>query len=85
MIQEAIGARWRERLVRSGRAAAFDTGVVRAPLTAVVIVSEMTADRAMLLPLFAAAITADAVAKAISPERLYHGLSHAFAQPAAAG
>lgn len=39
----------------------------------------------MLLPLFAAAITADAVAKTISPERLYHGLSHAFAQPAVAG
>lgn len=57
---------------------AYFTGVVRAPLTAVVIVSEMTADRAMLLPLFAAAIVADAVAKAISPERLYHGLSRAF-------
>ena len=33
---------------------AYFTGVVRAPLTAVVIVSEMTADRAMLMPLFAA-------------------------------
>jgi H+/Cl- antiporter ClcA len=62
---------------------AYFTGVVRAPLTAVVIVSEMTADRAMLLPLFAAAIVADAVAKLISPERLYHGLSRAFAPPAA--
>ena len=59
---------------------AYFTGVVRAPLTAVVIVSEMTADRAMLLPLFAAAIVADAVAKLICPERLYHGLSHAFVQ-----
>jgi H+/Cl- antiporter ClcA len=58
---------------------AYFTGVVRAPLTAVVIVSEMTANRGMLLPLFAAAIVADAVAKLISPERLYHGLSKAFA------
>lgn len=60
---------------------AYFTGVVRAPLTAVVIVSEMTADRAMLLPLFAAAIVADATAKLISPERLYHGLARAFAPP----
>ncbi len=60
---------------------AYFTGVVRAPLTAVVIVSEMTADRAMLMPLFAAAIVADAVAKLISPERLYHGLAKAFAPP----
>jgi len=61
---------------------AYFTGVVRAPLTAVVIVSEMTADRAMLMPLFAAAIVADAVAKLISPERLYHGLAKGFAAPA---
>jgi H+/Cl- antiporter ClcA len=60
---------------------AYFTGVVRAPLTAVVIVSEMTADRAMLMPLFAAAIVADAVAKLISPERLYHGLAKGFASP----
>ncbi len=60
---------------------AYFTGVVRAPLTAVVIVSEMTADRAMLMPLFAAAIVADATAKLISPERLYHGLARAFAPP----
>jgi H+/Cl- antiporter ClcA len=60
---------------------AYFTGVVRAPLTAVVIVSEMTADRAMLMPLFAAAIVADAVAKLVSPERLYHGLAKAFAAP----
>jgi len=60
---------------------AYFTGVVRAPLTAVVIVSEMTANRAMLLPLFAAAIVADAVAKLISPERLYHGLAKGFAGP----
>jgi H+/Cl- antiporter ClcA len=60
---------------------AYFTGVVRAPLTAVVIVSEMTADRAMLLPLFAAAIVGDAVGKLVSPERLYHGLSMAFVPP----
>ena len=59
---------------------AYFTGVVRAPLTAVVIVSEMTADRAMLLPLFAAAIVADFTAKLVSPERLYHGLSKAFVE-----
>lgn len=57
---------------------AYFTGAVRAPLTAVVIVSEMTADRAMLMPLFAAAIVADATAKLVSPERLYHGLAKGF-------
>lgn len=58
---------------------AYFTGVVRAPLTAVIIVSETTGSRAMLLPLLAAALVADFVARAVSPEKLYHGLSRRFA------
>jgi H+/Cl- antiporter ClcA len=57
---------------------AYFTGVVRAPLTAVVIISEATASRGLLLPLLATALIADWVAGMVSPQRLYHGLSQAF-------
>jgi H+/Cl- antiporter ClcA len=57
---------------------AYFTGVVRAPLTAVIIVSETTAARAMIIPLFATAIIADAVSGLICRERLYHSLSRNF-------
>jgi H+/Cl- antiporter ClcA len=58
--------------------AAYFTGVVRAPLTAVIIVMEMTADRAMTLPLFAAALIADWVSSKVCREKLYHALSQKF-------
>ncbi|WP_246866062.1 chloride channel protein [Novosphingobium sp. SG720] len=61
---------------------AYFAGVTRAPLTAVIIVMEMTADRAMILPLFAAALVADQVSAQVCPEKLYHALSHAFRAPA---
>ncbi|AOH86734.1 chloride channel protein [Sphingomonas panacis] len=61
---------------------AYFVGVVRAPLTAVIIITETTASRGMILPLFATALIADAVSAVISPERLYHGLSRAFVEPA---
>lgn len=54
---------------------AYFTGVVRAPLTAVIIVMEMTASRAMILPLFAAALVADQVSALVCPEKLYHALA----------
>ena len=57
---------------------AYFAGVVRAPLTAVVIISEATASRGLLLPLLATALIADWVAGLVSPERLYHGLSRTF-------
>lgn len=57
---------------------AYFTGVVRAPLTAVIIISETTASRGLMMPLLAAALIADFVAQLISPERLYHGLSKRF-------
>jgi H+/Cl- antiporter ClcA len=56
----------------------YFTGVVRAPLTAVVIISEATASHGLLLPLLATALIADSVAGLVCPERLYHGLSKAF-------
>lgn len=57
---------------------AYFTGVVRAPLTAVIILSEATASRGMIVPLFATALIADGVSAVVSRERLYHGLAKPF-------
>ena len=58
--------------------AAYFTGVVRAPLTAVIIVMEMTADRSMIIPLFITAIIADWVSSKVCRAKLYHALSQGF-------
>lgn len=57
---------------------AYFTGVVRAPLTAVIIISETTASRGLMMPLLAAALVADFTAQFVCRERLYHGLSQRF-------
>ncbi|MEI5687863.1 chloride channel protein [Sphingomonas kyungheensis] len=57
---------------------AYFTGVVRAPLTAVIILSETTASRGLMLPMFAAAFIADGASQAVCREKLYHGLSATF-------
>ncbi len=57
---------------------AYFTGVVRAPLTAVIVVVETTASRGLLLPLLAAALVADVTAQIVGRERLYHGLARTF-------
>lgn len=57
---------------------AYFVGVVRAPLTGVIILSETTASRGMILPLFVTALIADAVSALICRERLYRGLSRSF-------
>ncbi|WP_343614930.1 chloride channel protein [Novosphingobium sp.] len=56
----------------------YFTGVVRAPMTSVIIMMEMTADRTMILPLFATALIADAVSAMVCREKLYHALSRPF-------
>ena len=60
---------------------AYFTGVVRAPLTAVIIISETTASRGLMMPLLASALIADFVAQAVSKEKLYHALSQSFLPP----
>jgi H+/Cl- antiporter ClcA len=60
---------------------AYFTGVVRAPLTAVIIIVEATASRGMILPLFAAALIADAAGRLVCKEKLYHALAREFASP----
>jgi H+/Cl- antiporter ClcA len=56
----------------------YFTGVVRAPITAFVIVSEMTGNHAMLVPLMATALIADGCSRLVSREGVYHALSHQF-------
>ncbi len=51
------------------------TGVVRAPITSFVITSEMTNDHAMVIPLMAAALIANAASQMIVSEGLYHALA----------
>jgi len=57
---------------------AYFAGVVRAPLTAVIILSETTASRGLLLPMFATAFIADWASQGVCREKLYHGLSKSF-------
>jgi H+/Cl- antiporter ClcA len=57
---------------------AYFTGVVRAPLTAVIIIVEATASRGMILPLFASAIIADGAGRLVCKEKLYHALAREF-------
>lgn len=56
----------------------YFVGVVRAPLTAVIILMETTASRGMILPLFLTAIIADGASKLVCHTKLYHGLSQGF-------
>jgi H+/Cl- antiporter ClcA len=57
---------------------AYFTGVVRAPLTAVFILTEATASRGLMFPMMAAALVADQSSQWVCKEKLYHGLSKTF-------
>ena len=61
---------------------AYFTGVVRAPLTAVIIISETTASRGLMMPLLGTALMADFAAQLVSKEKLYHGLAQRFLERA---
>ena len=56
--------------------AAYLAGVVQAPLTSAVIVSEMTADHALILPIMISALGAAAVSRLVCKEGVYHALAH---------
>lgn len=64
---------------------AYFTGVVRAPLTAVIIIVEATASRGMILPLFTSALIADASARLVCRDKLYHALAREFMTAPARG
>ncbi len=57
---------------------AYFTGVVRAPITGFVIVSEMSGDHGMLVPLMAAALIADVIARMVNPQGIYQMLAKRF-------
>ncbi|WP_022724355.1 chloride channel protein [Rhodopseudomonas sp. B29] len=59
----------------------YFAGVVRAPITAFVIVTEMTDNHAMVVPLMAAAMIAHATSGLICPEGIYHALARGFLRP----
>lgn len=56
----------------------YFTGVVQTPITAFVIVMEMTDNHTMLLPLMATAFIASTVSKVICPEPIYRALARNF-------
>ncbi len=62
--------------------ASYLAGVVQTPITSFVIVSEMTQDHAMVIPLMVAALIADGASKLVCKDGLYHTLSQPFIPPA---
>jgi H+/Cl- antiporter ClcA len=57
---------------------AYFTGVVQAPITSFVIVSEMTDNHQMLVPLMLAALIANGCSKFICREGVYHALAKRY-------
>ncbi len=53
-------------------------GVVQSPITAFVIVMEMTNDNAMMLPLMATSLVAYAASRFVCPIPIYHSLAQVF-------
>ena len=58
--------------------ASYLAGVVQTPITSFVIVSEMTQDHSMVIPLMVAALIADAASKILCKDSVYHALSKVF-------
>ncbi|HEY2070450.1 MAG TPA: chloride channel protein [Rhizomicrobium sp.] len=56
----------------------YFAGVVQAPITSFVIVSEMTDNHQMLVPLMAAALIANACSKLLCREGVYHALAKRY-------
>jgi H+/Cl- antiporter ClcA len=54
---------------------AFFAGVLRVPITAFVIVLEMTASRSMLMPLIATSLVATGMSRLVCPEPLFSSLA----------
>ncbi len=64
---------------------AYLTGVVQAPLTSFVIVSEMTANHALVIPIMLASLIAQGASKLVCPDGVYHALSEHFMPPSRGG
>ncbi|WP_420605453.1 chloride channel protein [Novosphingopyxis sp.] len=59
---------------------AYFTGVVRAPLTAVVIIAETTVSRGLMMPMLAAALIANQTSQFVCRDKLYEALARTFTQ-----
>ncbi len=55
------------------------SGVVQAPITSFVIVSEMTENHALVIPIMICALLANAVSKFVYPHGVYHTLARGYA------
>ena len=66
-----------EAIVLLGMVSYF-AGVVQAPITAFVIVTEMTDNHAMVVPLMAASMIAYATSRLVCKEGIYHALAKGF-------
>lgn len=58
--------------------AGYFAGVVQAPITAFVIIIEMTANHSMVIPLMCAAVLGYGTSRLICPHPLYHALAEDF-------
>jgi H+/Cl- antiporter ClcA len=56
----------------------YFAGVVQAPITAFVIVTEMTENHNMVLPVMVASLIAYATSRLVCPEGIYHALAKGF-------
>src|SRR5262249_50224728 len=63
----------------------YFAGVVQAPITAFVIVTEMSHNHAMVVPLMAAALIAHVTSGLVCPEGIYHALAKRFLQASSDG
>ena len=68
-----------EALVVLGMVAYF-AGVVQAPITAFVIVAEMTNNHGLVVPLMLASLISYATSRLVCPEGVYHALAHGFVE-----
>lgn len=59
----------------------YFTGVVQTPITALIIVMEMTDNSSMLMPLMATALLAKGVSRFVCPTPIYEALAHVYLQP----
>ena len=84
-VADVLGQSNAGALIVIGMAAYF-AGVVQAPITAFVIVMEMTDNHAMVVPLMLATLLATAVSRVVCPRPLYKTLANSYlarARPAA--
>jgi H+/Cl- antiporter ClcA len=79
MVARLLGVHAVGAIVLLGMAAYF-AGVVQAPITAFVIIGEMSGANGMVIPLMIAAFIGYGISRALSRQSLYHALAQTFLQ-----